>query len=76
MLAGLAALMLYLRPGLAAPDAYWPLRDVHVYWWGGEQASHGGTLYAPGTRHPAPGTAYLPALRRRAVYHRRTRVRR
>jgi alpha-1,2-mannosyltransferase len=53
MLAGLAALMLYLRPGLAAPDAYWPLRDVHVYWWGGEQASHGGTLYAPGTRHPA-----------------------
>ena len=47
VLAGLAALAVYLRPGLAAPHAYWPLRDVHVYWWGGQQAARGAALYAP-----------------------------
>jgi alpha-1,2-mannosyltransferase len=51
VLAGLAALTVYLRPGLAAPHAHWPLWDVRVYWWGGQQASRGGTLYAPGTRY-------------------------
>ena len=48
---GLAALMVYLGPGLAAPGAHWPLWDVRVYWWGGQQAARGGTLYAPGARY-------------------------
>ena len=48
---GLAALMVYLAPGLAAPGAHWPLWDVRVYWWGGQQAARGGTLYAPGARY-------------------------
>jgi alpha-1,2-mannosyltransferase len=49
--AGLAALMVYLGPGLAAPGAHWPLWDVRVYWWGGQQAARGGPLYAPGARY-------------------------
>jgi alpha-1,2-mannosyltransferase len=51
VLAGLAALAVYLRPGLAAPHAHWPLWDVRVYWWGGQQAARGGPLYAPGARY-------------------------
>jgi len=38
----------YLLPGLQAPGAHWPLRDMHVYWWGGQQPALGGPLYAPG----------------------------
>ena len=48
---GLAALMAYLRPGLAAPGAHWPLWDARVYWWGGQQAARGGALYTPGARY-------------------------
>ncbi len=48
---GLVALMVYLRPGLAAPGAHWPLWDVRVYWWGGQQAARGGALYAAGARY-------------------------
>ena len=48
---GLAALVVYLRPGLAAPGAHWPLWDVRVYWWGGQQAARGGALYAPGASY-------------------------
>ncbi|MFY9931657.1 MAG: glycosyltransferase 87 family protein [Streptosporangiaceae bacterium] len=62
VLAGLAALAVYLRPGLAAPHAYWPLRDVHVYWWGGQQAARGGTLYAPGSRYSFTYPPFAAAL--------------
>ncbi len=62
VLAGLAALTVYLHPGLAAPHAHWPLRDVHVYWWGGQQASRGGTLYAPGTRYSFTYPPFAAAL--------------
>jgi alpha-1,2-mannosyltransferase len=48
---GLAAVLIYLQPGLAAPGAHWPLWDVRVYWWGGQQAARGGPLYAPGGRY-------------------------
>jgi alpha-1,2-mannosyltransferase len=51
MLAGLGVLTAYLLPGLGAPGAHWPLWDVHVYWWGGQQAARGGALYAPGARY-------------------------
>ena len=67
VLAGLAALTVYLRPGLAAPHAHWPLWDVHVYWWGGG-AAQPGTAW-PQRRPPLsslagsryPGTASRPA---------------
>ncbi len=62
MLAGLAALMAYLLPGLAAPGAHWPLWDVHVYWWGGQQAARGGTLYAPGARYSFTYPPFAAAL--------------
>jgi alpha-1,2-mannosyltransferase len=65
VLAGLAALAVYLRPGLAAPPAHWPLWDVRVYWWGGQQAARGGPLYAPGARYSftyPPFAAVLFAL--------------
>ena len=62
MLAGLAALTVYLRPGLGAPHAHWPLWDAHVYWWGGQQASRGGTLYAPGTRYSFTYPPFAAAL--------------
>ena len=40
---------MYVLPGLPAPAAHWPLWDVRVYWWGGQQATAGGgALYAPG----------------------------
>ena len=49
LLVGVAALVVYVLPGLPAPAAHWPLWDVRVYWWGGRQAvAGGGTLYAPG----------------------------
>ena len=49
MLVGLAALLVYVLPGLPDPAAHWPLWDVRVYWWGGRQAgAGGGALYAPG----------------------------
>jgi len=48
VVAGLAAVTVYLLPGLQAPGAHWPLWDVHVYWWGGRQPALGGPLYAPG----------------------------
>jgi len=62
VLAGLAALTVYLRPGLAAPHAYWPLRDVHVYWWGGQQAARGAALYAPGSRYSFTYPPFAAAL--------------
>jgi hypothetical protein len=62
VLAGLTALTVYLHPGLAAPHAHWPLWDVHVYWWGGQQASRGGTLYAPGTRYSFTYPPFAAAL--------------
>jgi alpha-1,2-mannosyltransferase len=48
VLVGLAAVAAYLLPRLAAPAVHWPLWDVRVYWWGGQRAARGGTLYAPG----------------------------
>ena len=68
VLAGLAALTVYLRPGLATPDAHWPLWDVHVYWWGGQQAAHGGTLYAPGARYSFTYPPFAAALFTIAAY--------
>ena len=48
LLVGVAALVVYLLPGLVAPAAHWPLWDVRVYWWGGQQAAAGGgALYTP-----------------------------
>jgi alpha-1,2-mannosyltransferase len=47
-LVGLAVLAAYLLPGLSDPQARWPLWDVRVYWWGGQQASRGAPLYASG----------------------------
>ena len=47
-LLGSAALVVYLAPGLAAPGAHWPLWDVRVYAWGGQQADQGSPLYTPG----------------------------
>ena len=49
VLVGVTALVLYVLPGLPAPAAHWPMWDVQVYWWGGQQAVAGGrVLYAPG----------------------------
>jgi alpha-1,2-mannosyltransferase len=62
MLAGLAALTAYLLPRLAAPGAHWPLWDVHVYWWGGQQAARGGALYAPGARYSFTYPPFAAAL--------------
>jgi alpha-1,2-mannosyltransferase len=62
MLAGLAAVTAYLLPALAAPGAHWPLWDVHVYWWGGQQAARGGALYAPGTRYSFTYPPFAAAL--------------
>jgi alpha-1,2-mannosyltransferase len=47
LLTGLAALTDYLLPKLANPDAHWPLWNVNVYWWGGQQAAHDAALYTP-----------------------------
>jgi alpha-1,2-mannosyltransferase len=62
LLAGLAALAVYLRPGLANPPAHWPLWDVRVYWWGGGQAARGGALYAPGARYSFTYPPFAAAL--------------
>jgi len=62
MLAGLAALTAYLLPRLPAPGAHWPLWDVRVYWWGGQQAARGGALYAPGTRYSFTYPPFAAAL--------------
>jgi alpha-1,2-mannosyltransferase len=62
LLAGLAALMAYLLPRVAAPGAHWPLWDVHVYWWGGQQASRSGALYAPGARYSFTYPPFAAAL--------------
>ena len=51
ILAGLAALAWYLLPGLGDPRAHWPMWDVGVYWWGGQQAARSAALYAPGARY-------------------------
>ena len=49
VLVGVAAVMVYVLPGLPAPAAHWPMWDVRVYWWGGRQAAAGGgALYGPG----------------------------
>jgi alpha-1,2-mannosyltransferase len=49
VLVGVTALVVYLLPGLPAPASHWPLWDVRVYWWGGQQGTaDGGALYAPG----------------------------
>ena len=51
MLTAVAALAVYLLPGLPDPAAHWPLWDVRVYEWGGQQAAAGGgALYVPGAR--------------------------
>ncbi|HEY2284385.1 MAG TPA: glycosyltransferase 87 family protein [Streptosporangiaceae bacterium] len=62
VLAGLAALAVYLHPGLAAPGVHWPLWDVRVYWWGGQQAARGGALYAPGARYSFTYPPFAAAL--------------
>jgi alpha-1,2-mannosyltransferase len=62
VLAGLAALAVYLLSSLAAPGAHWPLWDVHVYWWGGQQAAQGGALYAPGARYSFTYPPFAAAL--------------
>ena len=48
VVAGLAAVTVHLLPGPRAPGAHCPLRDVHVYWRGGQQPALGGPPYAPG----------------------------
>ena len=49
VLVGVTVLLVYVLPGLLAPAARWPLWDVRVYWWAGQQATGGGgALYAPG----------------------------
>jgi alpha-1,2-mannosyltransferase len=49
LLAGVAAVAVYVLPGVTALGAHWPLWDVRVYRWGGQQAAAGGgALYAPG----------------------------
>ena len=49
-LVGVTALVVYVLPGLPGPAVHWPLWDVRVYWWGGQQATAGGgAMYAPGT---------------------------
>jgi len=51
MLTAVAALAVYVLPGLPDPAAHWPLWDVRVYEWGGRQAAAGGgALYLPGAR--------------------------
>jgi hypothetical protein len=65
--AGLAALMVYLGPGLAAPGAHWPLWDVRVYWWGGQQAARGGALYAPCARYSFTYPPFAAALFRYGI---------
>jgi alpha-1,2-mannosyltransferase len=51
MLTAVAALAVYVLPGLPDPAAHWPLWDVRVYEWGGRQAAAGGgALYAPGAQ--------------------------
>jgi hypothetical protein len=51
MLTAVAALAVYVVPGLRDPAAHWPLWDVRVYEWGGQQAAAGGgALYLPGAR--------------------------
>ena len=62
MLVGLAALTAYLLPRLAAPGTQWPLWDVRVYWWGGQQATRGGALYAPGARYSFTYPPFAAAL--------------
>jgi alpha-1,2-mannosyltransferase len=62
VLAGLAALTAYLLPRLAAPGTHWPLWDIHVYWWGGQQAARGGALYAPGARYSFTYPPFAAAL--------------
>jgi alpha-1,2-mannosyltransferase len=61
VLAGLAALAAYLFPRLAAPGTHWPLWDVRVYWWGGQQAA-GGALYASGARYSFTYPPFAAAL--------------
>ncbi len=49
VLVGVTVLAVYVLPGLLAPAVHWPLWDVRVYWWGGQQATAGGgALYARG----------------------------
>ncbi|HEY2261203.1 MAG TPA: glycosyltransferase 87 family protein [Streptosporangiaceae bacterium] len=62
VLAGLAALVVYLHPGLASPGTHWPLWDVRVYWWGGQQAARGGALYTPGARYSFTYPPFAAAL--------------
>jgi alpha-1,2-mannosyltransferase len=51
MLTAVAALAIYVLPGLPDPAAHWPLWDARVYEWGGQQAAAGGgALYAPGAQ--------------------------
>jgi alpha-1,2-mannosyltransferase len=43
----MVALAAYIVPRLLASRGQWPMWDINVYWWGGRQALHGATLYAP-----------------------------
>jgi alpha-1,2-mannosyltransferase len=61
-LAGLAALAWYLLPGLNEPGSHWPMWDVSVYWWGGQQAARGAALYAPGARYSFTYPPFAAAL--------------
>ena len=68
VLAGVAALAVYVLPGLPAPAAHWPLWDVRVYWWGGRQAAAGG---AGAVRSRRGVQLHLSPVRRVAVLGRR-----
>jgi alpha-1,2-mannosyltransferase len=67
MLAGLVVLAVYLLPGLQAPGAHWPLWNVRVYWWGGQQAARSGALYAPGAPYSFTYPPFAAALFRIGV---------
>jgi alpha-1,2-mannosyltransferase len=62
LLVGLAALAYYLLPGLKDPGAHWPMWDVSVYRWGGQQAGRGAALYAPGSRYSFTYPPFAAAL--------------
>ena len=64
VLVGVTALVVYVLPGLPAPAAHWPLWDVRVYWWGGQQAAAGrrGAVRSGHAVH-----LHLPAVCRAAV---------
>jgi alpha-1,2-mannosyltransferase len=62
LLVGLAALAVYAAPKVTDPTAHWPLWDVNVYRWGGQQAVHGGALYASSARYSFTYPPFAAAL--------------